>query len=316
MTVWAMQNALPDAGTGYSPAALGTARLLRPAADRTLPATAVDHGLGPESSNTLVITADEQGGYASSLMRGAGTTLDGLSTIAAARQISGPPGKEQLRGDDDATASIRTAVATIVAGTGVDPRPALEQLGAGFVVLKASDAAAQLTANRIDAVPGLVSVGQTDAGWLWRITPLSDAAAQDAETAHRARIITPKGTVAALLPSSGNNVDASVPDGTEGRKLVLSERFDPGWTASLDGRRLTATASGWAQSFTLPARGGELDVRYVSPWEPWLGALQALVIGLTALLAIPMPARRPRPGRTIQERGREQHPAPKERSSV
>ena len=326
MTVWAAQNAIPDVDGGFTAAALGTERLLQAAPERTLPATAVDHGQGPERSNTLVITPDEQGGYASALMRGAGTTLDSLSTIAAARQISGPPGKEQVRKDDDATASIRTAVATIVAGAGVDPRPALEQLGAGFVVLKATDAAAQLTANRIDAVPGLVAVGQTDSGWLWRITPLNDAAAKDAETAHRVRIIDSKGAATVLLPSSGNNVGVAIPDGAAGRKLVLSERFDPGWTAWLDGQRLTATASGWTQSFTLPARGGELKVRYVSPWEPWLGALQVLVIGLTALLAIPMPARRPKPARSInnrtgqkrssQKRGPEEHPAPKERSSV
>ncbi|WP_120521963.1 glycosyltransferase family 2 protein [Arthrobacter celericrescens] len=316
MTVWATQNALPDSDSGYSRDALGTAPLVHPAAARTLPATAVDHGQGPEQSNTLVITPDDQGGYGSALMRGAGTTLDSLSTIAAARQISGAPGKEQIRGDDAATASIRTAVATIVAGTGVDPRPALEQLGTGFVVLKATDAAAQLTANRIDAVPGLVAVGQTDAGWLWRITPLSDAAAKDAVAAHRARIIDTKGTVTALLPSSGNRVDTTVPDGAAGRKLVLAERFDTGWSAWLDGRRLTATTSGWAQAFTLPARGGDLEVRYVSPGGLWLGVLQVVVIGLTALLAIPMPARRPKPARTIPERRRKEQSLPKERSSV
>lgn len=316
MTVWATQNALPVADTGYAQGALGTEPLVHAAVDRTLPATAVDHGQGPEQSNTLVITPDDQGGYGSALMRGAGTTLDSLSAIAAANPISGAPGKEQIRGDDAATASIRTAVATIVAGTGVDPRPALEQLGTGFVVLKATDAAAQLTANRIDAVPGLVAVGQTDAGWLWRITPLSDAAAKDAEAAHRVRIIDGKGTVTALLPSSGNNVDATVPDGAAGRKLVLAERFDPGWSAWLDGRRLTATTSGWAQSFTLPARGGDLEVRYVSPWEPLLGVLQAVVIGLTALLAIPMPARRPKPARTLPDKRREAQSLSKERSSV
>ncbi|WP_115788476.1 glycosyltransferase [Arthrobacter silvisoli] len=316
MTVWATQNALPAADSGYSRGALGTAPLVHAAADRTLPATAVDHGQGPERSNTLVITPDDQGGYGSALMRGAGTTLDSLSTIAASRQISGAPGTERIRADDDATASLRTAVATIVAGTGVDPRPGLEQLGAGFVVLKATDAAAQLTANRIDAVPGMVAVGQTDAGWLWRITPLSDAAAKDAEAAHRARIVDAKGAVTALLPSSGNNVDAVAPDGAAGRKLVLAERFDPGWSAWLDGRRLTAMTSGWAQSFTLPARGGDLEVRYVSPWEPWLGALQVVVIGLTALLAIPMPARRPKPTRTVPDKRREEQSLPKERSSA
>lgn len=316
MTAWAAQNAFPASDAGTGPSALGTPRLLQPAAPRALPATAVDHGLGPERSNTLVISPDEQGGYSSALMRGAGTTLDSLSTIAAARQISGLPGNEEIRADDDATASIRTAVATIVAGTGVDPRPALEQLGAGFVVLKSTDTAASLTANRIDAVPGLVAVGETGAGWLWRVTPISDAAAQDAETAYRARIIDSKGAVTALLPSAGNNVDAAIPEGAEGRKVVLAERFDPGWTAWLDGRRLTATSSGWTQAFTLPARGGTLEIRYASPWEPWLGALQAVAIGLTALLAIPMPARRPRPVRVAEIRRREEQTLPKEHSSV
>ncbi|BAS13430.1 hypothetical protein AHiyo8_17330 [Arthrobacter sp. Hiyo8] len=125
-----------------------------------MPATAVDHGQGPEQTRTLVITAGENGGYTSSLMRGAGTTLDSLSTVAAGRSIVGSPGQERLVADDDATASIRNAVATIVAGTGVDPRPALEQLGAGFVVLKSADTAAPLTANRIDSVPGLVAVAK------------------------------------------------------------------------------------------------------------------------------------------------------------
>lgn len=321
MTVWGAQNALPDIDGGYATGALGTPRLLQPAPDRTLPATAVDHGLGPERSNTLVISADEKGGYSSSLMRGAGTTLDSLSAIAAASRINGAPGREEIRGDDDAAAATRTAVATIVAGAGVDPRLELEQLGVGFVVLKASDSAAELTANRIDAVPGLVAVGETNAGWLWRITPLSTAAAQDAETAHRARIIDGKGTVTALLPSSGNNVDATIPNGPEGRKVVLAERLDQGWTAWLDGRRLTATNDGWAQAFTLPARGGDLEIRFVSPWEPWLGVLQALVIGLTALLAIPMPARRAKPVRAVAARNTTavatDEPSPsKEHSSV
>ncbi|MCX2747648.1 glycosyltransferase family 2 protein [Arthrobacter sp. MI7-26] len=297
MGVWATQNVMTNTDTVPSASgALGTPRLIQPAGQNTLPATAVDHGQGPEQTRTLVITAGDNGGYTSSLMRGAGTTLDSLSTVAAASSIVGSPGQERLAADDDATASIRNAVATIVAGTGVDPRPSLEQLGAGFVVLKSADTAAQLTANRIDSVPGLVAVGKTDSGWLWRVTPLNRAAAADAETAHRVRVVDAKGAVVALLPSVGTSAAGDIPAGGDGRLVVLSERADAGWSAWLDGRRLSPTTSGWAQAFTLPAAGGKIEIRYTTVWEPWLGILQAVVIGLTILLAIPMPARRPKTG--------------------
>ena len=75
----------------------------------------------------------------------------------------------------------------------------------------------------------------------------------------------------------------------------------PGWSAWLDGRRLTATTSGWAQAFTLPAQGGQLSLRYEAPWAIWAGVAQAVIIGLTALLAIPMPARRPNTGLSRDE---------------
>lgn len=297
MGVWATQNMMSNADTAPSASgALGATRLVQPTGQNTLPATAVDHGQGPEQTRTLVITAGENGGYTSSLMRGAGTTLDSLSTVAAASSIMGSAGQERLAADDDATASIRNAVATIVAGTGVDPRPSLEQLGAGFVVLKSVDTAAQLTANRIDSVPGLVAVGKTDSGWLWRVTPLNRAAAADAETAHRVRVVDAKGAVVALLPSLGTSAEGDIPAGGDGRLVVLAERADSGWSAWLDGRRLSPTTSGWAQAFALPPAGGKVEIRYTTVWEPWLGVLQAVVIGLTILLAIPMPARRPKAG--------------------
>ena len=51
----------------------------------------------------------------------------------------------------------------------------------------------------------------------------------------------------------------------------------------------------------LPAQGGQLSIRYETPWAIWTGLAQALVIGLTVLLAIPMPARRPNSGLSRDE---------------
>ncbi|WP_425341135.1 glycosyltransferase [Arthrobacter oryzae] len=305
MTAWAARNLLQSA-SGAAPAAgatfpLGTPRQIVPTAARTLPATAIDRGQGPEQTRTLVIDTVEDGSFDASIVRGAGTTLDGLSTIAAARNIMGEPGEETVRDDDAATAALRSVVATVVAGQGVDPRPDLERLGAGFVVLRASDTAAQLTASRMDAVPGLVAVGQTNVGWLWRISPLNQPVIDAADVAHRVRIVDGTGAAIGLLPSGLETVDAAVPEGPEGRLVVLAERSDPGWSAWMDGRRLKSTTSGWSQAFTLPAQGGQLTIRYESPWAVWTAVAQATVIGLTVLLAIPMPARRPNTGLSRDE---------------
>ncbi|MDP9986812.1 GT2 family glycosyltransferase [Arthrobacter oryzae] len=320
MAAWSAQNMLRPAGTaatqattplGSAPAAaaagsgtggeLGTPRLVEASTGRSLPATAVDRGTGPEQTRTLLLSTGEDGTFSASLMRGAGTTLDSLSAIASARNIIGAPGAEEVRGDDDVTAAVRRVVATLVAGQGVDPRTDLEQLGVGFVVLRAADTAAQLTASRMDAVPGLVAVGQTDVGWLWRISPLNQPVLQAAEVAHRVRIVDPRGAATALVASGTDDVNTAVPAGPEGRLVVLAERADPGWSAWLDGRKLTSTTDGWSQAFTLPAAAGQLTVRYENPWSFWAAAAQITVIGLTVILAIPMPARRPRTGLSRDE---------------
>ena len=315
MAAWSAQNLLRPAGTGAAQAtasqgsvvapapagsgnggALGTPRLVEASTGRSLPATAVDRGNGPEQTRTLLLSTGEDGTFNASLMRGAGTTLDSLSAIASARNIIGAPGAEEVRGDDDVTSAVRRVVATLVAGQGVDPRADLEQLGVGFVVLRAADTAAQLTASRMDAVPGLVAVGQTDVGWLWRISPLNQPVLQAADVAHRVRIVDPRGAATTLVDSGTDDVNAAVPAGPEGRLVVLAERADPGWSAWLDGRKLTSTTDGWSQAFTLPASAGQLTVRYENPWAFWAAAAQITVIGLTVILAIPMPARRPRTG--------------------
>jgi len=320
MAAWSAQNLLRPAGSsgtqaaagqGSAPAsaptasapggALGAPRLVEAVNGRSLPATAIDRGVGPEQTRTLLLSTGENGTYNASLMRGAGTTLDGLSAIASARNIIGAPGAEGVRDDDDVTAAVRRVVATLVAGQGVDPRSDLEQLGVGFVVLRAADTAAQLTASRMDAVPGLVAVGQTDVGWLWRISPLNQPVLQAADVAHRVRIVDARGAATALVDSGTDDVDAPVPAGPEGRLVVLAERADPGWSAWLDGRKLTSTASGWSQAFTLPASAGQLTVRYENPWSFWAAAAQITVIGLTVILAVPIPARRPRTGLSRDE---------------
>jgi GT2 family glycosyltransferase len=293
--LWTVQSTAGQNSAGAGPGAFGTVMQVAPSAERTLPATAADRGNSGEQLKTLVLNVDTDGNTSAALMRGSGTTLDQLSQIYAAAAIYGPVADGQLRADDDAAAALRRTVAVLVAGTGVDPRNELRGLGAGFVVLQDSDTAAELLANRIDAVPGLAPVGHTDSGWLWRVVPpLTPDGTEDtgARGAH-ARIVGADGDTAAVVESQPKGISTTIPDGNNGRTLVLAERSAPGWQATLDGTRLVPADAGWNQAFELPADGGLLTVRYRTPWEPWAGIAQAAVIAASALLAVPLPARRP-----------------------
>ncbi|MBG6182815.1 hypothetical protein IWX65_000762 [Arthrobacter sp. CAN_A214] len=273
----------------------GTAVLVHPVAERILPATAADRGTGPDRARTLVLAIDGSNGegVAAMLMRGAGTTLDALSPLNSPAGSSGVGAAPQFRPGDAAAAALRGAVAMLVGGTGADARAELRRFGVGYVVLQQSDTAAELLAEQLDAAPGLTAVGKTPSGWLWRVTaPILPNGTEDSggQTA-RARIVDAEGRTESLVPSGTTRVDTGVRDGGEGRTLVLAERADAGWQATLDGRPLESASEGWAQTFVLPPRGGHLTVDYVNAWQPWAEAVQMVVFGAGILLAVPVPSR-------------------------
>lgn len=285
----------------------GAQPLVAPAAERTLPATAADKGSSDERTRTLVLRTDVNDDVTAAVMRHGGTTMDSLSAIYAARTITGEVNAEELAADDDAAADVRRAVAIITAGTGVDPRAELVRLGVGYVVLQQSDTSAELLAGKMDSVPGLAPVGQTGSGWLWRVVGQLDEQGTEelSEDTARVRIMSADGSVESVVPSGAADVRTAVPAGAAGRTLVLAERSDPGWQATLNGTPLKPAGDNWAQAWTLPAEGGDLEIRYDTVWEPWLGALQVLVIALTVLLALPTRSRKGTvrlPGRQLPRR--------------
>jgi hypothetical protein len=261
----------------------------------TIPATAADRGTGPEASRTIVMPVLSDGSVHASLMQGAGTTLDAMSTIATAAPISGLPGAEQLAPADAATEVLTDSVATILSKSGIDPRPGLVELGVGFVVLRPGDTAAELLASELEAVPGLDTVGPTASGWLWRVQP-DYADADSSDVVNRVRLLDAAGAVVAPVPSDGQNVAADIPAGEGTRKVVLAERSDSGWQARFNGKPLQSSSVDWAQAFELPATAGHLDIRYVLPMGLVLGLAQLVLFGLTFLLALPVRARRGRTG--------------------
>ena len=106
---------------------------------------------------------------------------------------------------------------------------------------------------------------------------------------------------------------ATIGPGAPGRRLVLAERADGGWVATLDGRRLApAVHAGWAQAFELPPGGGRLVVEHRGALAGGVGAAQLAVAVLALLLAAPLPRRRlpAAPAAGPDQAGRGAPPAP------
>jgi hypothetical protein len=86
-----------------------------------------------------------------------------------------------------------------------------------------------------------------------------------------------------------------VPDGTSGRLLVLAENADNGWHAEMSGHRLTPVlAWGWAQAFRVPAGAGEVHIWHSPGRRTGQLVVEAVLVGLVLLLALPTPGGRRR----------------------
>lgn len=300
--------------------ALGTGSAVTGSPVRLLPATAADQGSSPLATRTVVLErgSDE---LQASLASGAGPALDRLSAGWAARSLTGPLTAPQAAVPDAADEALRSLAAGLVSGTTADPRPALESFGAAFVVLRDPDGGELGTAASIDAVPGLAPVGLTDSGWLWRVVPEQDGGIPVAGdhglqdrmgfSTARVRIEDAAGDTTHLVARDGDRVDTEIAPAAAGpdaegdraeddraeddRRVVLAERADPGWRATLDGTPLepaAVTGNQWAQAFELPAGGGRLQVWHAPAtgnWSWWIGGILLVV---AVLLAIPSPARR------------------------
>lgn len=276
-------------GAGY-----GAEQQVAAATPRSLPATAADRGRSPSESRTLVITQREGGVVQTALVSGAGSTLDSVSAVAEAERYFGPILRPERKLDDDATTALRGTVAAIVSGQAIDPREDLSALGVDYVVLSNVDSSGDYAASQIDVVPGLAPVGRTDSGRLWRVEPVQAVGAEEsAEFTARVRVVNSNLQTEHLVASDRARVlDQDVPQGSDGRRVVLAERAATGWSATYDGRPLRATTLGWAQAFELPAEAGRLSISYSAPWAVPVLAVQGLVLLIALLLVLPVRARR------------------------
>ena len=257
-----------------------------------VPALARELQTSPDRARTLALHVDGAA-VRPEVWRHAGTQL---GDTAATVDVDALTAAGEPAGPDPAAAELVELVAQLVTGTAPEAGEQLGRLAVGVVLVPpAADAesapARQDLIARLDATAGLERVTENEAGVIWRA---SRSAGQPgaARSVARARVVDSEGTVLESLPADDVAVDTRVPAGPEGRRVVLAERADAGWRATYNGHPLRATTDGWRQAFELPAHTGDLVIEHEPTWWlPWRVA-QAVGLGLTLLLAVPVRRRR------------------------
>lgn len=269
-----------------SVAAGGRTGLLHVSSEPVVPAVGQQMQAPPRQARVLELgfSPDGDGAVRYALLRADGSQL---ADAAVAARAADEPGA--------ADGALDTAVAELVSGAtdGVPER--LADLGIGAVQVRSEGAAAgpgaavdELAAT-LDMVPGMSRVTEGQAVSVWRVSPAGEPAPGWARVED--------GGTRQVLASAGTEVRTDVAAGGADRAVVLAEAADPGWHATLDGRRLEPVApeeTAGMQAFALGPDAGHLVVRYEAPHRTaWL-VLTTFTLVVFALLALPVGRRRGR----------------------
>ena len=210
----------------------------------------------------LVLDGDPTNGTVNaSLWRGSGPALtDGSPATRALALAQARSGAADGVLRDPATASLAQAAYTLVVYPDDATVATLAAHDIDTILVPLGASGSQALTSGLDRASGLEKVGDTNSGTVWRVRP-------NGVPPSRVRVESASGVTTAVggsqLSVSGD-VDA---DGT----LILAERADSGWRASVDGAALAATeaADGWSQAFEMPA-AGHLTLTYAAWWViPW-----------------------------------------------
>ncbi|GAA2558010.1 GT2 family glycosyltransferase [Neomicrococcus aestuarii] len=287
--------------------ALGASQAVIGGREALLPATAADRGRGEFEERTLVIetaAADDSQtttpAVSARLMNRGGDTLDSISAAHFASALDGSLIAAKPSDASTAETEVRNVVASIMTGNSSDVRETLAGLGVSFVAIDGIVDVTDPLLSRVRAVPGLTEVGDTAAGWLWRVAPLDgavEATGQPAASTANVRVLNRDGSVAQFVPSTYASVSGfTVPAGEANRVVVMAQERDAAWQATVNGQNLERAVNvpgvpAWAQAFTLPEDGGTLEITYASPWRIPVFIGGGLVLLMVLLLAIPLPKR-------------------------
>ncbi|WP_448061600.1 glycosyltransferase [Cellulomonas hominis] len=273
-----------------------------------------------DDARVLALAVGADGTVGWQLLRGDGAQLVDESAAVGTRTLSGGLAVPEVAGPDDATAELESVVGALAVAASGDVSADLAALAVADVLVPPVPAAALAQASgddgsalttarsdlvgRLDSTAGLERITENESGVIWRVQAAAatpGAEPVDVVTAW-ARLVPDatatssaadlSGPTAVAVEAHDRTVDTTIPAGAAGRLLVLAERQDGGWRATLDGAPLRSVSDGWRQTFEVGADGGRLVVEHRAPDRVlWLVA-QGVVVLVTVLLAVPVRRRR------------------------
>ena len=185
---------------------------------------------------------------------------------------------------DAATADLQTLVLTLVSYPDASTVQAIGEHGIDSILVRSDCVQVQQFVQALASAPDIERVGETDAGYLWRIRPQGRTPARVSLNAN---------STVASLDSGLLDARGTVENTGTNATVQLAERAHSGWKATVNGTELTPqlASNGWAQAFS-GVTDGELHVWHQSWWQlPWMIA-SLVALGFAFLAGIPWRKRR------------------------
>jgi GT2 family glycosyltransferase len=247
-----------------------------------VPQAASDLGTSADRGRVLVLAEGADDSVDAHLVVDGGPTAQQDAGAVAARALASARAGESVDGDAGSSA-LREATGELLTADAASDPVRLRTLAVGYVVVPGSMQDAHALTDALDASPQLEKVTEGSAGGMWRVVdagsrvvirPAGDDPSADNETTIASGVLDAEGDVASAQGE---------------RTVVLSERRESGWEATLDGEALApVTVDGWAQGFTVPAgASGHLEIHRQDPWRIVLAIVLALTVLITAVVAVP-----------------------------
>ncbi|MGC3021395.1 MULTISPECIES: glycosyltransferase family 2 protein [unclassified Brevibacterium] len=238
--------------------------------DSTVPALAADRAEGDAKARTLRLD-NVDGEVLATLLSAEDGTVLGTSTVTAAETVGGWPWQRRPLPIPDDQVLVAQAAAALSADDAGDVSDILGELGADFVLVGTNAEGLQ---KSVSVAQGLIAVGPTESGQLWRV---------DKPSSGRFLIRDADGRLS-TAPMHGTT--AEVPAGEDGRTLIIADAAD-GITARSNGEVLPQPENSqetWVSEFDLPASGGRVELSLNSPAYP-VGVIAGWVLGALSIIA-------------------------------
>jgi hypothetical protein len=189
-------------------------------------------------------------------------------------------GSDLELGDPDVAVAtppeLETAVEELISGVGINSSKVIGAFGIQYLFIK--NPADQAVVRTIDGIGGFTRSSATTAGVVWRVVGSKS----------RVSITDAAGSVTSV---NANSIGAQDDISTAGN-IVLAEKYDSGWKALLNGKKLELKKSPIGLPFFVAPEGGTLNIVHDGTKRRALLSIEFITVLTVIVLSLPAGRRR------------------------